>query len=75
VPTLAETYPGVRSASWFSVVAPPNTPADVCARLSQVFADIVASAEGQTKLNAMGLRAVGSTPAEMAVLLSQERER
>jgi Tripartite tricarboxylate transporter family receptor len=33
VPTIPETYPGVRAASWFGVVAPRKTPPDVCSRI------------------------------------------
>jgi tripartite-type tricarboxylate transporter receptor subunit TctC len=75
VPTIAETYPAVRAASWFGVVAPPNTPEQVCARLSRALADVVGEPEVRSKLEAIALRPVGSDPSEMAALLAKERER
>jgi len=75
VPTIAETYPGVRAASWFGVVAPPKTPADVCSRISRALAEIVKSPDVAAKLQALALTPAGSEPAEMAVLLKEERER
>jgi tripartite-type tricarboxylate transporter receptor subunit TctC len=75
VPTIAESYPGVHSASWFGVVAPPKTPADVCANLSQAFAEVLKSPEVAAKLHAMSLKVVGSSPAEMATFLTDERTR
>jgi tripartite-type tricarboxylate transporter receptor subunit TctC len=75
LPTIAETYPTVQAASWFGVVGPPTTPADVCSRLSRALAEVVNSPKVRTKLQAMALRPVGSKPAEMAAFLTRERER
>src|SRR5205823_2467772 len=37
VPTMAETFPGMQSVIWFSVVAPPKTPAALAERMSAAF--------------------------------------
>jgi tripartite-type tricarboxylate transporter receptor subunit TctC len=75
VPALAETYPEARAASWFGVVAPPNTPPELCAQLSRTLAEIITSPEIRERLHAMALRPVGSAPAEMSAFLEAERER
>ena len=75
VPTIAESYPGVHSSSWFAIVAPPKTPADVCANLSHAFAEVLKSPEVAAKLRAMSLKPVGSSPVEMSALLTDERTR
>jgi tripartite-type tricarboxylate transporter receptor subunit TctC len=75
VPAIVETYPSVRAASWFGVVAPPNTPSEVRARLSQAIAEVVSSPDVEAKLNAMALHPVGSKPADMEAFLKDERDR
>ena len=41
VPTLSETLPGVVSDTWYAIVAPPETPADIVARLSSAIAEAI----------------------------------
>ena len=45
LPAIAETYPEVVSTSWFAVVAPPKTPPEIAAKLSQAFAEILRTPE------------------------------
>src|SRR6185295_9512635 len=35
LPAIAETYPEVVATSWFAIVAPPRTPPEIAAKLSQ----------------------------------------
>jgi len=75
VPTIAETYPGVHTLSWFGVVAPPKTSPQIAERLAQAIGGALKEAEVTAKLRALSLTPIGSSPAEMARLLQQERVR
>jgi tripartite-type tricarboxylate transporter receptor subunit TctC len=75
VPTIAETYPGVRTASWFGVVAPPKTPSQIAERLAQAISDVLKEPEVTSRLRTLSLTPVGNSPAEMARLLQEERAR
>ncbi len=74
-PTMSETLPGFSVAPWWGMAAPANTPtaittkvaADVAAALKQP--DVVKWMEDQG-----GFEAVGSTPADMARFMTQERK-
>jgi tripartite-type tricarboxylate transporter receptor subunit TctC len=75
VPTVAETYPTVSATSWFGMVAPPKTPAAIADKLSQSIANSLKLPDVASKLRAMSLTPVGSSPAEMASVLEKERQR
>jgi tripartite-type tricarboxylate transporter receptor subunit TctC len=75
VPTIAETYPDVHTLSWFGVVAPPNTPPQIAARLAQAIDDALREPDVAARLRALSLTPVGSSPDDMARLLQQERAR
>ena len=73
VPTIAETYPGVHTLSWFGVVAPPKTSPHIAEKLAQAIGDALKEPDVTAKLRALSLTPIGSSPAEMARLLQQER--
>ena len=75
LPTLAETYPGFYSATWFAVVAPPRTPPEIAAKLSQAIAEILKLPDLLAKFKTFLCSPVGSSPAETATLLKEEAER
>ena len=75
VPAIAEIYPDVVSTSWFGVVAPPKTPPAIAATLSQAIAEILKMPDVAARLRAMSFTPVGSSPAEMAAFLNEERAR
>ena len=75
LPTLAETYPGFYSATWFAVVAPPRTPPEIAAKLSQAIAEILKLPDLLAKFKTFLCSPVGSSPAETATFLKEERER
>jgi tripartite-type tricarboxylate transporter receptor subunit TctC len=75
LPTLAETYPGFYSATWFAVVAPPRTPPEIAAKLSQAIAEILKLPDVLAKFKTFLCSPVGSSPAETATFLKEERER
>jgi tripartite-type tricarboxylate transporter receptor subunit TctC len=75
VPTIAETFPGVHTLSWFGVVAPPKTSPEIAERLAQAIGIALKEPDVTAKLRALSLSPIGSSPADMARLLEQERIR
>jgi len=75
-PTMSEVLPGFILAPWWGVVAPPRTPSAITNKLAAAIAEILKQPDMAKRLVEMGsIEAVGSSPAEMAVFLKQERER
>jgi tripartite-type tricarboxylate transporter receptor subunit TctC len=75
VPVIAETYPGVRSTSWFGVVAPPKTSPEVANKLSGAIAETLQLPDVARRIRALSLTPVGNSPAQMAAFLKQESDR
>ena len=75
VPVMSEVLPGFDYQVWQGMVAPAGTPPAIVARLSAAIAEAVRQPETSKKLQDIGLEAVGSTPAEMAQVIQQDRER
>lgn len=74
-PALAETLPGFTSISWNGMVAPAGTPPAVTEKLSKALAEIVAEPDVARKLLEFHVNPIGSTPAEMAAFMKEERAR
>jgi tripartite-type tricarboxylate transporter receptor subunit TctC len=73
VPTIAEAaLPGYEVSTWFGVVAPAGTPADIVSRLNATLVKIVGEKETQTYLTAQGLEPATSTPGELAGIIREE---
>ncbi len=73
VPTVAEAgVPGYEASTAFGVLAPAKTPHDVIARLNRDIVAILQTPEVRERLAALGLDAVGSTPAQYAEHLKSE---
>ncbi len=63
VPTLAESgLPGFEASSWFGVLAPAGTPADIVAKLNGAVAAWLASPAAKEQLAAQGAIAAGGSP-------------
>ena len=75
VPVMSEVLPGFEYQVWQGLVAPFGTPAAVVSRLSAAVGEAVKQADVVKRLADVGLEAVGSTPAEMGVVMKQDRER
>jgi tripartite-type tricarboxylate transporter receptor subunit TctC len=76
VPTIAEAgVPGYDTSSWFAFFVPAKTPSEI---IKKVHADTVAAlAEPQvkTKLDRLGVVAVGSTPEALGTHLKNEMDK
>ena len=75
VPAVAETYHGFESRSWFALVAPPNTPPALAAKISQAVGEIFQQPDVVAKLRALSLTPVGTSPAETAAYIKREAAR
>jgi tripartite-type tricarboxylate transporter receptor subunit TctC len=73
-PTVAEVLPGFVSVTWWGMVAPPGTPAAIASRISEGVAHALKQADVAKRLADMSIEPSGSTPAELASFMHQERE-
>ncbi|MCW5575733.1 MAG: tripartite tricarboxylate transporter substrate binding protein [Burkholderiales bacterium] len=72
IPTIAETYPGFESSSWFGVLAPAGTPKPIIARLN---ADIHKSLQDPAvakRLAGVGFEITYGTPEEFTNYIKSE---
>ncbi|MCX7659741.1 MAG: tripartite tricarboxylate transporter substrate binding protein [Caldimonas manganoxidans] len=74
VPTIAEAGPlkGYEATSWFGLLAPAGTPADIIHRLQQETARALANPAIKERLQSQGAIPSGNTPAEFARLIDSE---
>ena len=67
VPTVAETYPGFESGSWYGLFTPTGTPREAVARLHETTTRALQSADVRDKFVAQGAELLSSTQAEAQV--------
>ena len=74
LPTVAEAgpLPGFEASSWFGLLAPAGTPADVVSRLQQETAKALAQPAVKERLLSQGAIPGGNTPAEFSRLIDAE---
>ena len=75
IPTLSETLPGVVSDTWYAIVAPPETPAGIVARLSSALAEVIALPDVAERLRDLHATPIGDSPADAAIFLKEETDR
>jgi tripartite-type tricarboxylate transporter receptor subunit TctC len=75
IPTVSETLPGFMSMTSSNVVAPPKTPPAIVNKLSSALAEVMRDPAVVKRLSELSAVAIGSTPAEHAKFLAQERKR
>jgi tripartite-type tricarboxylate transporter receptor subunit TctC len=74
VPTMSEAaLPGFSSIAWFGLVAPPETPEAIVAKINNDVVAILKTEEMRKKFQAHGAEPIGNTPQEMATFLERER--
>jgi tripartite-type tricarboxylate transporter receptor subunit TctC len=73
LPTIAEQgLPGFEAVSWYALMAPAGTPADVVNKIASASARALADADVRTRLLGLGANPVGNTPAELLAMLKRE---
>lgn len=72
-PALSEVgFPGFDASIWFGVVAPPNLPADIRDRFSQIFLKTFEDKGVQEAIRAQGYDPTPNRPAEMQEVLRRD---
>ena len=73
VPTVAETViPGYEVYEWNGMFLPAGTPAVIAGKLQQTLVDVLKEDVVKQRLDELGAKPVGSTPAEFATFLGKE---
>ena len=72
LPTLAETYPGFESATWFALFAPAGTPREIVTRLNAAVNKAVQMPDVREKFSAQGAETLTGTPEQLAAYVRAE---
>ena len=73
LPTIAEQgLAGFEAVSWYALVAPAATPAEVIDKIAAESARALRAPEVRERLLGLGANPVGNTPAELAAMLKRE---
>ena len=76
VPTLQESgFAGFDIGTWFGVLAPARTPADVVARLNTEMVKVIQSPDFQKRMHDIGAEPIGNTSAQMAEQIAADTAR
>ncbi len=76
VPTAIEAgFAGFENYSWFGLLAPAGTPADIVAKVHRDTAKVLAETETKARLYVQGMSPVASTPAEFGKQIDDELVR
>lgn len=75
VPAMSELIPGFVSKSWQGMVAPAGTAAPIAQTLSAAIAEALKHPDVSRPIAQSSLDPMGSTPAELAAFIREERER
>ncbi len=75
VPTLAETYPGFEIDTWWGVVAPAGTPADVVQKLNKAITEALATPEVKTRFANLLAEPAPTTPEQFGLFMAAERAK
>ena len=73
VPTISEAgVPGFEVLSWYGLLAPAGTPAEIIARLNQDVTRGLNEADSTERIRAIGAEPMKSTPADFGTFLKKE---
>ncbi len=75
IPTVAETYPGFEIDTWWGLVVPAATPADVVARLNQVFTLALRAPEVKNRFTTLMAEPAPTTPQAFGTFMERERAK
>jgi tripartite-type tricarboxylate transporter receptor subunit TctC len=76
VPTVRETgVADIVSGTWFGIVAPANTPAEVVTKVNGAVNDFLKSQQARDLFNDLGILPLGGTPAAFKTYIAEETAR
>ncbi|NDD14395.1 MAG: tripartite tricarboxylate transporter substrate binding protein, partial [Betaproteobacteria bacterium] len=65
-------YPTLEFSSWFGIVAPAKTPADILAKLSADIQEAMKAPDAKAKMEEAGFRVTGTTAYEFARIIAAD---
>lgn len=74
-PTVAETLPGYEMSVWYAVFGPAGMPRELTTRLNAEINKALAVPEVRSRMDAMGVELVNSTPEQLAETLKRDTAR
>lgn len=75
VETISETFPGVVADTWMGIAAPPGTPKDIVAKLSDAIGKGYREPDVQARIRALQAEPLGSTPEQMKGLIKKSYDQ
>lgn len=73
LPTMDESgFPGFHATAWFGLMAPAGTPPTIIEKLHAATVKALAAPDLRAKFDAVGMEAIGNTPAEFAAVIKTE---
>jgi tripartite-type tricarboxylate transporter receptor subunit TctC len=75
VETLAETFPGLIADTWMGIAAPPGTPKEIVAKLSNAIGKGFQEPDVQERIRGLQATPFGSTPEQMRGLIQKSLEQ
>ena len=75
LPIAADVVPGYEASTWYGIVAPKNTPAEIIERLNREINAGLADPALRKRLGELGGMAIGGSPADLGRLIAGETEK
>ncbi len=75
VPTVAETLPGCEMSVWYAAFGPAGMPRDLVSKLNAEINKALAVPEVRSRMEAMGVDVISSTPEQLAETLKRDTLR
>jgi tripartite-type tricarboxylate transporter receptor subunit TctC len=75
VPTVAETLPGYEMSVWYAAFGPAGMPHELAAKLNAEINKALAVPEVRSRMDAMGVEVINSTPEQLAETLKRDTAR
>ena len=75
VPTVAETLPGYEMSVWYAAFGPAGMPRELVAKLNAEINKALAVPEVRSRMDAMGVEVINSTPEQLAETLKRDTAR
>ncbi len=74
-PVVSSVLPGYEAESWFALLAPAGTPADVVSKLNKALNKSLALPDVRERLHSFGMEPISSTPEELRERIAVEVAR
>src|SRR6516162_5607013 len=75
LPTLRDFVPGYEASTWFGIVAPTNTPAEIIEKLNNAINAGLADPKIKSRLAEMGGMLLAGSPADFGKLIAEETDK